>query len=93
MPGARVCSAAEILWTGDLDLTSADGSRLREVAKRLGFTLYVHAAATIRRPEDDPTQFPEAIVTAHSIELTQSGLTYLGQGMRHGEVRITRQRD
>lgn len=92
LPGARVCSAQQILWTGDLDLTSADGSRLRVLARRLQMSLYLHVGATIRGPADDPTRFPEAIVTADSIELTRSGLTYLGERMRNGEIRITRTR-
>ncbi len=90
LSGARVCTAADIIWMGDLDLTSTDGSRLRQIATRLNLILYVHVS--IVRIGEDLTSFPEAIVDADSITLTRSGLSYLGPGMANGEIRITRTR-
>jgi len=88
LPGARVCVRSGIVWTGALDLTSSDGSRLREIARQLGMTLFVHTH--LIRPADDPTVSPEAIVTADAIEITTSGLTYICDDMRARKVRITR---
>lgn len=92
IPGANVYNAGGLIWTGSLDLSTADASRLVAVARRLEETLYIHReGASILYPELDPTRTPEAVVTADGIEITTFGLAYVPAAMRRGEVRITRE--
>lgn len=91
IPGAQVFNADGLIWSGSLDLSTADASRLVTVARRLQETLFIHREATsILYPNLDPALTPEAVVTAHGVEITSFGRACVPLTMRHGEIRLTR---
>jgi hypothetical protein len=77
------------LWGGDLDLTSADLSRLQEVAAALRLTLFVlrEQVSDVRGKEVE--RRAHAIVTRNDCTLTPAALINLTARQVSGVTRIT----
>ncbi len=86
---AWVGDEAGKLWGGDLDLTTADASRLCHVAARLGRTLYVLRETDPDLKGDEVCRLAEAIVTADAVTLTPHGVLSAPEAAANN-VRVSR---
>jgi hypothetical protein len=78
------------LWGGDIDLTSADLSRLQQVALVLDRTLYVLREQVGEVSGEEVLRRAQAIVTAEDCTLTPAAQIDLGAALAGGQVRLTR---
>lgn len=89
IPNAFVCSPSMKVWGGDLDLLTADASRLMEVATSTGLTLYVLRETHYPIDESSIPDLAEAIVTDRAVTLTRRMLLCLPDEVI-GRTQITR---